>query len=100
MTTSGLTGTAETPFSARAWTLSGSVSLRPEPFGALAYDFHTRQLSFLKTPTLVDVVRRLADTPDAATALEEAGVPGAESETYLAALRGLATSGIIQERAA
>ena len=44
--------------------LSGSVALRPEPFGALAYDFHTRRLSFLKSPQLVDVVRRLADAAD------------------------------------
>ena len=42
----------------------GSVALRPEPFGAMAYDFHTRRLTFLKTPQLVDVVRRLAGRVD------------------------------------
>ena len=28
----------------RPWALSGQVALRPEPFGALAYDFDTRRL--------------------------------------------------------
>ena len=41
------------------WTLSPSVALRPEPFGALAYHFGNRKLSFLKRPELVAVVRGL-----------------------------------------
>ena len=81
-----------------AWRLSDSVELRPEPFGALAYDFHTRRLSFLKTPRLVDVVRRLGDAADVGTALTEAQVPDAERAAYLAALGTLATGGLIQER--
>jgi putative mycofactocin binding protein MftB len=83
-----------------AWELSPSVSLRPEPFGALAYDFATRKLSFLKSPTLVDVVRRLADAADVEDALLGAGVPAAERDRYVAALGTLATSGIIRERVA
>ena len=75
-----------------AWALSPSVALRPEPFGALAYDFSTRQLSFLKTPTLVDVVRRLASAPDVASALAGAGVPPAQRAAYLGALGTLATT--------
>ena len=39
------------------------VSLRPESFGALAYHFGTRRLSFLKSRTLLDVVESLADQP-------------------------------------
>ena len=83
-----------------AWELSPSVALRPEPFGALAYDFVTRKLSFLKSPTLVDVVRRLADAPDVEEALLGAGVPAAQRDRYVAALDTLAASGIIRERAA
>ena len=83
---------------AGAYRLSPTVSLRPEPFGALAYDFRTRQLTFLKTPTLVDVVRRLADSPDLGTALGDAGVDPAARPGYLAALDGLARTGIIEER--
>jgi mycofactocin biosynthesis protein MftB len=83
-----------------AWELSPSVSLRPEPFGALAYDFVTRKLSFLKSPMLVDVVRRLGDAADVEDALFGAGVPAAERDRYVAALGTLATSGIIRERQA
>ena len=38
------------------WALSPSVPLRPEPFGALAYHFGNRKLTFLKRPELVSVV--------------------------------------------
>ena len=79
----------------QAWRLSDSVSLRPEPFGALVYDFSTRRLSFLKTPTLVDVVRRLAASASVQDALTDAGVAEGEQPAYLSALHGLATSGIL-----
>jgi len=85
---------------AEAWALDGSVALRPEPFGALAYHFGTRRLSFLKTPELVAVVRGLASSPTVAVALREAGVPEAHWPAYVAALRGLATGGMITRRAA
>lgn len=81
----------------RGWRLSPSVSLRPEPFGALAYDFHTRQLSFLKTPRLAHTVRELQGSETVADALERAGVTGGEVPAYLSALAGLATQGILQE---
>ncbi len=78
--------------------LAPSVSVRPEPFGALVYDFHSRRLSFLKTPTLVRVVRALAGEPDVTTALTAADVPAAERPQYLHALAGLAATGMIQPR--
>ena len=81
-----------------AWRLSGSVALRPEPFGALAYDFHTRRLSFLKTPTLVDVVRRLGGSPTVDDALDGADVAVEERPAYLSALAGLARGGLIEEQ--
>ncbi|MDQ2757420.1 MAG: mycofactocin biosynthesis chaperone MftB [Actinomycetota bacterium] len=82
----------------QAWSLSDSVSLRPEPFGALAYDFRTRRLSFLKTPALVEVVRRLGDCPSVADALASAGVDASEHASYARALRTLADSGILTPR--
>ena len=81
-----------------AWRLSGSVALRPEPFGALAYDFHSRRLSFLKTPTLVDVVRRLGASRTVGDALVGARVADDERPGYLAALAGLARGGLIEEQ--
>jgi putative mycofactocin binding protein MftB len=82
-----------------SWRLSDSVSLRPEPFGALAYDFHTRRLSFLKTPELVEVVRGLGESRDVASALTAAGVADGDHPAYLIALARLAASGLIEERA-
>ena len=77
---------------------SPSVSLRPEPFGALVYDFATRKLSFLKTPELVAVVSGLGDHPDVHSAVEAAGVPEPQRPAYLRALAGLLASGTIEER--
>ena len=78
--------------------LSESVSVRPESFGALVYDFHTRRLSFLKTRPLVRVVQALADHDDVHGALAEAGIDGADRDQYLRALAGLAQSGTIKPR--
>ena len=89
----GTTFDAEAP-----WRLHPQVSLRPEPFGALAYHFGTRRLSFLKTRRLVDVVEALATRPDALGACRAAGVPDAELPVYLRALASLAASGMICRR--
>ena len=80
------------------WELDDAVALRPEPFGALAYHFGTRKLSFLKTPELVDVVRRLEGSATVAVALRDAGVPEPHWTAYLTALQGLATGGMIRRR--
>lgn len=81
-----------------AWELSPSVALRPEPFGALAYHFGNRRLTFLKRPELVDVVRRLAACPHARAALIEGNVPTSQWRGYAAALTRLASAGIIRPR--
>ncbi|WP_024805704.1 mycofactocin biosynthesis chaperone MftB [Nocardia sp. BMG51109] len=83
---------------AGSYALAPSISLRPEPFGALVYDFTTRRLSFLKTPQLVTVVRELENQPDAAAALAAAGVPDDQHGRYLTALAGLLDAGTIQPR--
>ena len=80
-----------------AWRLHDSVALRPEPFGALAYHFGTRRLSFLKTPELVDVVRSLA-SGTVRDALVASGVPEPHWPAYLGALEGLAGGGMITRR--
>ncbi len=83
---------------ARPWALHPQVTLRPEPFGALAYHFGTRRLSFLKSRTLVAVVERLADEPTAEAACRAAGVRPAERAHYEDALGALAASGMIRRR--
>jgi putative mycofactocin binding protein MftB len=84
------------PMLEESWTLAPSVALRPEPFGALAYHFGNRKLTFLKRPELVRVVQALGHQPDVRHALAAAGVPAAEHERYAAALRGLAAIDMIR----
>ena len=57
-----------------AWELDPQVALRPEPFGALAYHFGTRRLSFLKSPELFAAVRSLASSATAREACLASGV--------------------------
>ena len=82
----------------RPYRLSPSVALRPEPFGALAYHFGNRRLTFLKTPQIVAVVRLLADHDTMADALSAAGVPADEHARFAAALSALADSEVIDAR--
>ena len=82
----------------QAWELSPSVALRPEPFGALAYHFGNRRLTFLKRRELLEIVRSLGDCPDVRTALNRAGVPATQWHAYLTALRGLAAADMIRRR--
>ncbi len=84
----------------RPWTLHPQVSLRPESFGALAYHFGTRRLSFLKSRTLLAVVQSLADQPSGHDACRAAGVTDPEMDRYERALATLAQSGMICEREA
>jgi mycofactocin biosynthesis protein MftB len=82
----------------RPWTLHPQVSLRPESFGALAYHFGTRRLSFLKSRTLLAVVESLAEQPTGRDACLAAGVADDELDRYEGALDTLARSGMICER--
>jgi putative mycofactocin binding protein MftB len=82
----------------RPWALNERVSLRPERFGALAYHFGTRRLSFLKSPTLLSLVASLADHATALDACRAAGVPDAALPRYSAALTTLAETDMIVAR--
>ncbi|WP_182379228.1 mycofactocin biosynthesis chaperone MftB [Nocardioides sp. WS12] len=84
----------------QAWAMSPSVALRPEPFGALAYHFGNRKLTFLKRPELVVVVRSLGEQPDVRSALVAAGIPEAQHAAYAKALEGLAATDMIRRRTA
>jgi putative mycofactocin binding protein MftB len=83
-----------------AWALSPAVALRPEPFGALAYHFGNRKLTFLKRKELVRVVELLAVHSDVRSALLAAGVPEHQHPAYADALRGLAATDMIRPRTA
>jgi mycofactocin biosynthesis protein MftB len=83
----------------RSWRLDRRVALRPEPFGALAYHFGTRRLSFLKTKKLVAVVEGLGEHSTARAACAAASVTAGELPAYERALGTLAASGMIVEQA-
>jgi mycofactocin biosynthesis protein MftB len=84
----------------RPLALDGKVALRPEPFGALAYHFGTRRLSFIKTRKLLTVVEALGQHPSGRAACAAAGVTDAELPAYAGALATLEASGMIGERGA
>ncbi|MGX6447834.1 mycofactocin biosynthesis chaperone MftB [Patulibacter sp. S7RM1-6] len=82
----------------RPWALSPQVALRPERFGALAYHFGTRRLSFLKSPRLLAVVEALADHPTAEAACAAVGITPAELPAMRTALGTLARTDMIVPR--
>ena len=80
---------------AESWVLAPDVALRPEPFGALAYHFSTRRLTFLKRRELVTVVENLNTKTIVRDALETACVPSEQWPAYIKALESLASTGMI-----
>ena len=78
--------------------LHPQVALRPESFGALAYHYGNRRLSFLKSPRLREVVEILAEHADADAACRAAGVAEEEMPAYRRALATLAARGMIVTR--
>jgi mycofactocin biosynthesis protein MftB len=78
----------------RRYQLDPDVALRPEPFGALAYHYGTRRLTFLRSPLLADVVRHLGDHPSVDDALT-ASVPEERRAAFRHALASLADSRFI-----
>lgn len=83
--------------SAAPYELSEQVSLRDEPFGALAYHHGTRRLVFLKSRELVELVRRLGEFESARDAVA-AQITTGEIERYLGALASLNQSGLLRGR--
>ena len=79
----------------RSWRLDTRAAIRPEPFGAMLYHFGTRKLSFLKSPTLLEVLENLAAHPTARAACAAAGVTESELSNYGRALSTLASANMI-----
>lgn len=82
---------------ARPYEVDPRVAIRPEPFGALAYHYGNRRLTFLRDPALVTLVRDLGHHPTAADALD-AQVPEPRRPAFRKALASLAESEVIRER--
>ena len=79
----------------RRYALHPQVALRPEPFGALAYHYGNRRLTFLKSADLVELVRGLSRHATVAEALEARGVDQERRAAYLRALATLESSEVI-----
>jgi putative mycofactocin binding protein MftB len=80
----------------RPYELDPQVALRPEPFGALAYHYGNRRLTFLRDPLLVDVVRDLANHPSVDEAL--AVVPERRRPAFRTAIASLTQSEVVRAR--
>ncbi len=80
----------------QTFSLDPQVSLRPERFGALAYHFGNRKLSFLKHPDLVAVLEQFDGQRTLADALVLVGVDQDRWPSFLAALSTLETSEMIR----
>lgn len=74
--------------------LDPDVAVRPEPFGALAYHYGSRRLTFLRSRLLADLVRDLDRHESVDSALESV-VPVNERDSYKKALASLAESRFI-----
>lgn len=98
-TSASASASAATAFDvARAYELHPEVALRPEPFGALAYHYGNRRLTFLRSPELVALVDHLADHESAAAALDAAGIEERRRPAVERALASLEQSQVIRAR--
>lgn len=79
--------------------LSPSVALRPEPFGALAYHFGNRRLTFLKRPELVTVVQGLDGSRPLVDVLAACGVPAWQWPVFAESVQRLLDSDMVVRQA-
>jgi putative mycofactocin binding protein MftB len=82
----------------RAYAPHPQLALRPERFGALAYHYGNRRLTFLKSPQLAAIVESLGEHPSADAALHAHGVSPAQRPAMLGALARLERSEVIRAR--
>ena len=74
------------------WRLHPRVSLRPEPFGALAYHYDNRRLNFLRSPDLVELVKVLEHHATPRIAFDAQGLEDTRWPSFAKALQALAAS--------
>ncbi|MEP6463215.1 MAG: mycofactocin biosynthesis chaperone MftB [Frankiaceae bacterium] len=85
----------------RYYRISSAVTLRPEPFGALAYHFGQRRLTYLAAADLVAVIGELAKPEgphgrrNASQAMAAAGVSADRRPAIESALASLVDRGVL-----
>ena len=99
MSTNAVATTAAGAFdAARPYALHPQLALRPERFGALAYHYGNRRLTFLKSPRLTAIVESLGEHPSVDAALRSHGVAAAQRPAMIEALARLHRSEVICAR--
>ncbi len=83
---------------ARPYEVDPRVAIRPEPFGALAYHYGNRRLTFLRDAALVSLVRDLGAHTSVDEALEAASIDSSRRPAFRKALGALAESEVIRAR--
>ena len=78
--------------------LHSQVALRPEPFGALAYHYGNRRLTFLKSAEMVELVSQLEHFSSVDAALESLSIPQNRRDAYIRSLVALEASEVIHAR--
>jgi mycofactocin biosynthesis protein MftB len=77
------------------YALHPQVGLRRERFGALAYHYGNRRLTFLNDEQLVAVVEAAGDHADVTAAFDAVGVEAARRPAFLAALERLRDAEVV-----
>jgi putative mycofactocin binding protein MftB len=96
----GCAASTETGFDpARPYELHPDVALRPEPFGALAYHYGNRRLTFLRSPELVRLVGELARHDSVVASMSAIGIAAERQPVLVRALAALAGSDVVRPRA-
>jgi putative mycofactocin binding protein MftB len=96
----GCAASTETGFDpAKPYELHPDVALRPEPFGALAYHYGNRRLTFLRSPELVRLVTELGSHGSVIESMTSIGVAPERRQSFVRALASLASSDVVRARA-
>ena len=82
----------------RPYHLDPQVAIRPEPFGALAYHYGNRRLTFVRATELVDLLGALGSYESVDDALAASPVAPGRWPAFRQALASLAESEVIRAR--
>jgi putative mycofactocin binding protein MftB len=78
--------------------LNPQVAIRPEPFGALAYNYGNRRLVFMKHVDVVRVAKSLGDHPSLQATLQACAIAPERWGSFVSAFESLKSSEVVRER--
>ena len=80
----------------RGYALDPAVSIRPEPFGGLAYHYGNRRLTFLRSPDLVALVKDLENHSSIDDALAASSIDPSRWPAFRKALASLTNAEVLR----